>query len=106
MIYVDTAYIPYGRMIMCHMMADTHSELLWMAEKIGLSHKHLQKAGTPYEHFDVSKMYRARAMANGAVEVSRHDLVSLIRRKRVAAGGRWAYPRLLNHDEKRDMGLL
>lgn len=81
-VYVDDAYLPYGRMIMCHMLADSPAELLRMADKIGLSDRHLQKPGTPYEHFDVSKLYRARAVENGAIEVSSRDIVVVIRKKR------------------------
>lgn len=81
-VYVDNAQIPYGRMKMSHMVADSTEELLRMADLIGLDRKHLQKPGTPYEHFDVSILYRARAVANGAREVIARDIVTKIREKR------------------------
>ena len=74
-VYVDDAFIPYGRMLMSHMMADSTEELLAMATKIDLHHRWLQKAGTYKEHFDVSKSYRKDALANGAIAVSTHDLL-------------------------------
>lgn len=85
-VYVDTAYLPYGRMIMCHMLADTTTELLKMADLIDLSHRHLQRPGTPYEHFDVSKLYRARAVANGAIEITPRDAGRMVHERRKALG--------------------
>lgn len=50
---MDNAQLPYGRMRMAHMVADSTAELLAMADAIGVQRKWLQKAGTAYEHFDV-----------------------------------------------------
>lgn len=86
-VYVDPAKHSYGRMIMCHMMADTTEELLAMADRIGVQRKWIQKSGTAYEHFDISKTKRAEAVAAGAREVSSRDLALLIRRKREAMAG-------------------
>lgn len=81
-VYVDEAKHPYGRMIMCHMMADTTEELLAMADRIGVARKWLQKAGTVSEHFDISKGKRAEAVTAGAVEVASRELGLLMQRKR------------------------
>ena len=62
MLYVDDARNPFGRMIMCHMMADDTDELLRAADWLGLRREWLQKAGTEYEHFDVSLSMRKRAV--------------------------------------------
>lgn len=87
-VYVDPARHAFGRMLMCHMMADTSAELLAMADKIGVQRKWIQKAGTVYEHFDVSKALRAKAVELGALEVSSRDLGWLIRaRKSRTTGG-------------------
>lgn len=83
-VYVDSGQYAFGRMKMCHMLADTTAELLAMADAIGLRRRWLQKAGTPHEHFDVCKAKRADAIRLGAVEVSRTDLVRLIRARREA----------------------
>lgn len=40
-VYVDPAQHPFGRMIMCHMWADTLDELLAMADRIGVQRKWL-----------------------------------------------------------------
>lgn len=38
-VYVDNALIPYGRMQMSHMIADTEEELHQMADDIGVKRK-------------------------------------------------------------------
>lgn len=83
-VYVDKARNPYGRMIMCHMVADTDDELHAMAARIGLRRAWFQgNASTP--HYDVSLSVRARAIGFGALEVGRRELVAIIRAKRAAA---------------------
>lgn len=86
-VYVDNARAAFGRMKMCHMMADTTSELLAMADKIGVQRKWLQKAGTVYEHFDIALSKRAAAVAFGAKEVSSRDLGMIIRQRNLTATG-------------------
>lgn len=81
-VYVDNMRAPYGRMVMCHMVADTTDELLAMADRIGVSRRWLQHPGRPDEHFDISLGKRALAVAAGAIEIEMHDLGLLIRRKR------------------------
>lgn len=81
-VYVDNMEAQYGRMVMCHMVADTREELLEMCDKIGVQRKWIQKAGTAHEHFDIAKSKKALAIKHGAVEVDRRQLVEIIRRKR------------------------
>ncbi len=81
-VYVDSAIHRYGRMLMCHMVADTRLELLQMAATIGVNRKWLQHEGRPDEHFDVCKSYRADAIAHGALEVTSREIVAVIRKKR------------------------
>lgn len=86
-VYVDDTRTPYGRMIMCHMIAGSTAELHAMADLIGVARRWLQKAGTPEEHYDVCLAMKARAIELGAVEITRRELVRKIqaRRKRAAA---------------------
>lgn len=81
-VYVDNTRAAFGRMKMCHMVADSTTELLAMADRIGVDRKWLQKAGTPHEHFDIALSKRSLALSAGAVEVSRMELGRLIRARR------------------------
>jgi Protein of unknown function (DUF4031) len=75
-VYVDDFQAKFGRMIMCHMMADTTEELLEMADKIGVNRKWIQDKGTGREHFDVCLSARKKAVSFGAVEVGMRDLAA------------------------------
>lgn len=77
MIYVDDMQAPFGRLIMCHMIADTHDELMGMADAIGVQRKWLQHAGTAGEHFDICKSMRKKAIALGAREITMRELASM-----------------------------
>ena len=83
-VYVDDMEASYGRMVMCHMLADTTAELLAMADKIGVARRWIQKAGTHHEHFDIAKTKRALAVQHGAVEIDRAGLVEILRKRRAA----------------------
>lgn len=83
MVYVDNMKAGYGRMIMCHMIADTTEELLDMADKIGVSRKWIQYAGTYREHFDVSKSARAKAVAAGAKEITTMELGRMLSKRQI-----------------------
>ena len=74
-VYVDDYFAVFGRMIMSHMMADTTEELLTAADALGLKRQWLQKEGTEYEHFDVSKAKRLKAIRLGAVELTAKDMI-------------------------------
>lgn len=80
-VYVDKSIHDYGRMTMCHMLADTEQELHEMADKIGIQRKWYQaNASTP--HYDICKAKRMLSIQFGAKEVNRKQLVSIIRRLR------------------------
>lgn len=81
-VYVDSMRAPYGRMIMCHMLADTDEELHAMADKIGVQRKWHQKAGTVHSHYDIALSKRALAVQHGAVEVDLRQVAYIIRGKR------------------------
>lgn len=81
-VYVDDMRAPYGRMVMCHMIADTTEELHAMASAIGMNLRWVQDAGTHREHFDVALTRRAHAVQLGAKEISRHELAQIIYARR------------------------
>lgn len=67
-VYVDDVRHPYGRMIMCHMWADTLGELLQMADRIGVQRKWIQAPPkASWVHFDISLVKKAAAIQAGAV---------------------------------------
>ena len=80
-VYVDDMRARFGRMVMCHMVADTTPELLAMADRIGVSRRWLQHAGTSREHFDISLTKRRAAVAAGAKEVTTRELARMLRAK-------------------------
>jgi hypothetical protein len=82
MVYVDAMQARVGRLIFCHMLADTTAELLAMADRIGVARRWLQKAGTPHEHFDICMSKRAQAVKAGAKEIGRAELAAIIRARR------------------------
>lgn len=79
-VYVDNAMIPFGRMKMCHMVANSLEELHGMAEKLGLRRWFQEEASFP--HYDICLSKRAHAIALGAKPITRQQLVELIRRAR------------------------
>lgn len=81
-VYVDDARLTFGTMKMCHMIADTHEELMAMADAIGVSRKWIQAEGTHREHFDVCLSKRARAVKAGTIEISQRELGRILRSRR------------------------
>lgn len=68
-VYVDSSIWPFGRMMMCHMIADTRRELDEMADKIGVARKWIQYPNNPHRiHYDICKSMRAKAVVLGAIE--------------------------------------
>lgn len=85
-VYVDDANIPFGRMTMCHMIADTEDELMAMADKIGVARKWIQrKPGMPWRtHFDICRSKKVLAVSLGAIEIDMGELADILARKRAA----------------------
>ncbi|WP_082772808.1 DUF4031 domain-containing protein [Methylobacterium sp. CCH5-D2] len=80
-VYVDQPIFPFGRMMMCHLWADSLEELLAMADRIGVQRKWIQGHPTlsfgkhrdaSWVHFDIAKGKRALALAAGALETDRY----------------------------------
>lgn len=84
MVYVDDMSAPLGRMIMSHMVADTHAELMVMAKRIGLQWRWVQLEGTYREHFDLCQSKRKLAVALGAREITRKELGVMLQARRLA----------------------
>jgi hypothetical protein len=82
-VYVDSEFIRFGRMKMCHMVADTEEELEHMAIQLGLNLMWWQYKGTPKSHFDVSKSVREKAISLGVSVIDRKEIVEIIRNKRL-----------------------
>lgn len=106
-VYVDDIESGYGRMVMCHMWADTLDELLEMADAIGVQRRWLQrplsaangsdpryqpdprlKRGmkASWVHFDIAKSKKAGALLRGAVLTDRFGPMEHEARLLVATG--------------------
>jgi hypothetical protein len=72
-VYVDAPSYRIGRMMMCHMAADTLDELHAMADRLGVKRWFQDKAGAP--HYDICKANRALVVDLGAIPVSRKVLL-------------------------------
>ncbi|SOD42329.1 DUF4031 domain-containing protein [Nitrosovibrio sp. Nv4] len=77
MVYVDDMKAWFGRMIMCHMIADTEAELHEMAGRIGIAHRWYQG-----DHYDISLSRRALAVAAGAAEITLRQCGVMVMRRR------------------------
>ena len=75
-IYVDRERNRFGRMIMCHMFADTIPELMTFAKRLGLRDEWFQDDKTP--HFDICLAKRREAIQKGAVEIDRRQAYRII----------------------------
>jgi hypothetical protein len=80
-VYVDKATNPFGRMKMCHMLADTLDELHAMADAIGMKREWFQNS-KDHPHYDLSLTKRALALRHGAIEIDNRQLVTLVRKWR------------------------
>lgn len=77
MVYIDSFNAPFGRMLMCHMVADTTEELLAMVDKIGVARKWIQNPGEPTEHFDICLSKKKKALECGAKEVTLREMATI-----------------------------
>lgn len=80
-VYIDSANIKYGRMVMCHMIADTLDELHTMAEAIGMKREWFQDKGK-FMHYDVCKMRKKKALELGAILLERKAFVEKLREQK------------------------
>jgi len=85
-VYVDNVDLPFRRMVMCHLIADSTEELLHFVDKIGVQRKWIQAAGTYREHFDICATKKSLALRCGAIEIDWMELGrKLHARKKVLA---------------------
>jgi hypothetical protein len=83
-VYVDDVRHRYGRMILCHLWADTLDELLAAVDAIGVQRKWIQGHPTlsfgkhrsaSWVHFDISLTMKDRAIARGAILTDKYGPV-------------------------------
>lgn len=77
MVHVDTMRAPYGRLILCRMIADSEAELHAMADAIGMPRKWYQG-----NHYDICLTKRTKAVAAGAQEISLRQCGAMVARRR------------------------
>jgi hypothetical protein len=83
-VYVDDMRARYGRMTMCHMLADTDAELHAMADHIGVARRWWQSPEkTSGSHYDIALSKRALAVAAGAIEITWRQAGAMNFRRRV-----------------------
>lgn len=76
-VYVDDMRAQVGPHVLCHMIADTETELHAMADAIGQPRHRYQG-----DHYDISWVQRARAVALGAVEITMRQAGSMHSRRK------------------------
>jgi Protein of unknown function (DUF4031) len=92
-VYIDGARNGFGRMVMCHMVADTPEELHEISQAIGLKKQWYQSpAKASFPHYDLSLTRRALAIAKGAKELTRQELgayMKVTKSRLIARGATW-----------------
>lgn len=82
-VYVDDMRAAFGRMVMCHMLADTDDELHAMAVRIGVARRWWQSPEhTSGSHYDIALSKRALAIAAGAIEITLRQAAAMNFRRR------------------------
>ncbi|KRE02572.1 hypothetical protein ASE61_14935 [Bosea sp. Root670] len=94
-VYVDDVRHQLGRMVMCHMWADSLDELLAMADRIGVARKWIQghpqlsfgkHRNASWVHFDIALAMKAKAIEAGAVLTDKFGPVEFEARANIATG--------------------
>ena len=88
-VYVDDPIWPLAGRLWCHMLADSEDELHAFAANLGLKRSSYQGPPvTKNPHYDLTAFERNRAVRLGAVPVTRHEIVRILRRLRAEAAER------------------
>lgn len=75
-VYVDDVRHKFGRMVMCHLWADSLPELLHMVDLIGVQRKWIQQPPkASWVHFDISLEKKKLAISNGAILTDKYGPV-------------------------------
>lgn len=82
-VYVDDMRASFGRMVMCHMVADSDDELHAMAALIGVARRWHQAPPRHDSHYDIALSKRAAAVAAGAIEITWREAGAMCFRRRV-----------------------
>lgn len=82
-VYVDDMRAKFGRMVLCHMLADTDDELHAMAARIGVARRWWQAPPRHSSHYDIALSKRSLAVQAGAVEITLRQAAAMNRRRRV-----------------------
>ncbi len=90
-VYVDAAIHRWRDMLWCHLIADDEAELHEFAERLGLKREWYQ-TDSVLRHYDIPKHTREEAIAMGAVQISRAQMVSRIRSARAGGATRESLP--------------
>lgn len=93
-VYVDDVRHQYGRMVMCHLWADTLEELMDMVDHIGVQRKWIQghpelsfgkHRNASWIHFDISLGMKSKAIAAGAILTDKYGPSEYTARIRAAS---------------------
>ena len=82
-VYVDDMRAKVGRMVMCHMLADSDEELHAMADRIGVARRWHQAPPKHDSHYDVALKARGLAVRFGAAEITWRQAGLMCLRRRV-----------------------
>lgn len=82
-VYVDDMEAPYGRMKMCHLLADSDDELHAMADRIGVARRWHQAPPKYSSHYDIALSKKALALAAGAVPITLRQAGAMNARRRI-----------------------
>jgi hypothetical protein len=82
-VYVDDVRHRFGRMVMCHLWADTVEELHTFASRLGLRRSWFQcPPKASWDHYDISLAKKAEALSLGAVLTDKYGPLEHVSRLR------------------------
>ena len=103
-VYVDDVRHRFGRMVMCHMWADTLEELHAMADAIGVSRRWFQEPPkASWHHYDIALAKKALALERGATLTDRYGPLEHVARQ---TGNQRTLDNIAEARRKRAAGFL